>query len=88
MVMKLRLPSTHELTVAYDFVLHTDLREKGWAFRGIVASRYHVYQLRDDVAEWVNQQAPTEWTRYEVEYSHDVYHFTDEFMMLLILRWS
>jgi len=62
--------------------------ERGYAQCGTALGRYKVYQLRNDVAEWVSQQDITKWTRYEVEFSYDVYHFSDELMMLLILRWS
>ena len=84
--MKLR--KAEPFALAYDFQLQQDLEGKGWSFRGIVGGRYRVHELRNDVKEWVHQQDPTKWTRYEVEYSHDVYHFSDELMMLLILRWS
>lgn len=70
----------------YDHLLQ--IWEKGYAFCGTAMGRYKVYQLRNDVREWVHQQDITKWTRYEVEFSSDVYHFTDDLMMLLILRWS
>ena len=73
--------------MTWDLRLRT-VWERGYAFCGTALGKYKVYQLRDDVAEWVHQQDITKWTRYEVEFSYDVYHFSDELMMLLILRWS
>lgn len=87
MVMKLQLDTSNGYK-AFDYRIYQDLKEKGWSFCGIAMGKYHVYQLRYDVVEWVNQQDPTKWTHYEVDYGPDVYHFTDELIMLLILRWS
>ena len=87
MVMKLRADLNH-VDFITDHLKFTTVWERGYALCGTALGRYPVYLLRSDVEEWVHQQDSTKWTRYEVEYSHDVYHFTDELMMLLILRWS
>lgn len=86
--MKLREDPNQVTDFATEHLKLTTVWERGYALCGTALGRYPVYQLRNDVAEWVSQQDSTKWTRYEVEYSHDVYHFTDELMMLLILRWS